>query len=69
MGSHPAAQTWTGAFHLAGVHGVLDRDPEGTAGDGVTSVGDVDVIVPRGEGDVLHTAAAVFVVLAGYFGL
>lgn len=69
MGPHSCAQTWTRAFHLAGVHGVLHWNLERAARDGVTSVGNVDIIVSRSEGDVLHTAAAIFVVLAGYFRL
>lgn len=37
--------------------------------DGKTSKSDVDVVVPRSEGNVLHTAAAILVVLARHFGL
>lgn len=69
MGSHAGAQTWTRALHLAGVHRVPHWDTERTARDRMTSVVNVDVIVPRSEGDVLHTAAAIFIVLAGYFCL
>ena len=37
--------------------------------DVFSSVGDVDVVLSRGEGGVLHAAAAVLVVLAGHLGL
>ena len=69
MGSYSAAQTWTWALHLAGVHGVPHWHAERAARDRVTSVVDVDVVISRSEGDVLHTAAAIFIVFAGYFGL
>ena len=69
MSSHSGAQTWTWALHLAGVHRVLHWHTERTAGDWVTSIINVDIVVSWSEGDVLHAAAAVFVVLAGYFCL
>lgn len=69
MGPDPRAQARSGALDLGGIHRVPDWDTEGAARDGMTSVSNVDVVVPRCEGDVLHTAAAVFVVLAGDFGL
>ena len=37
--------------------------------DRKASEGDVDVILSRSEGDVLHAAAAIFVVLTGHLGL
>ena len=37
--------------------------------DVLSSVGDVDVIQTGAEGDVLHAAAAIFVVFAGHLGL
>lgn len=69
MGPHPSTQARSEALDLSGVHRVPDWDAEGAARDGMTSIVNVDVVVARREGDVLHTAAAVFVVLAGDFGL
>lgn len=37
--------------------------------DGLSSVGDVEVVRARLVWDVLHTAAAILVVSAGHFGL
>lgn len=36
--------------------------------DGPPPKGDVDIVVPGCEGDVLHGTAAIFVVLAGHLG-
>lgn len=40
-----------------------------TTWDGKPSEGDVDVILSRSEGDVFHTAAAIFVVLTRHLRL
>lgn len=37
--------------------------------DGLSSIGDVEVVRARLVWDVLHTAAAILVVSAGHFGL
>lgn len=37
--------------------------------DGLSSVGDVEVVFARLVWDVLHTAAAILVISAGHFGL
>lgn len=37
--------------------------------DGLSSVGDIEVVRARLIWDVLHTAAAILVVSAGHFGL
>lgn len=67
MSSHSGAQTRTGALHLGGIHGVLHWNPERTARDRMTSVVDVDIVISGCEGDIFHTAAAIFIILAGYF--
>lgn len=69
MGSHSCAQTWTWAPHLAGVHRVPHWYTEWTSRDRVTSIINVDIIFSRSERNILHTAAAIFIVLAGYFCL
>lgn len=69
MCPHSGAQARTRAFHLAGVHWVLHWHTEWTSRDWLTSIVNVDVVVSRSEGDILHTAATIFIVFAGYFCL
>ena len=50
-------------------HHFHSTHPRSLTWDGQAPEGDVDVVLPGGEGNVLHATAAIFVVLTRHFGL